>query len=66
MKFRTKWIFPGLLVGLLALLGVSGCQSDTGEKIMNTNPEPTRAAPAAPALDRTQPDNFATATFSMG
>jgi len=66
MNFSKKWIFPGLLVGLLALLGVSGCQPDTGEKTMNTNPEPTRAAPAVPALDRTQPDNFATATFSMG
>ncbi len=66
MKTREKWIFPGLLIGLLALLGLSGCQSSTKEQTMNSNLEPTQSVSAIPELDRAQPENFATATFSMG
>ncbi|MBE0698867.1 MAG: hypothetical protein IH586_18260 [Anaerolineaceae bacterium] len=66
MKTRAKWILPGLLIGFLTLLGASGCQPATKEQTMNTKTEPTRAAPAVPALDQAQPESFATATFSMG
>ena len=66
MKTRIKWILPGLLIGLLTLLGAAGCQASTKEQTVNTNPETTSTAPIIPALDRAQPVNFATATFSMG
>ena len=66
MKTRMKWILPGLLIGLLTLLGAAGCQASTKEQTVNTNPETTPAAPAVPSLDQAQPENFATATFSMG
>lgn len=66
MKFRIKWIYSALLVGLLALVGGSGCQPANKEQMMSPDPQTTPPAPAVPPIDRIDPGEIATATFSMG
>lgn len=63
MKRNAKWIPLVLLVGLLVL---SACQP-ASQVIESTPPtESIQKMQDVPAIDQSQPDDFATATFSMG
>jgi ABC-type oligopeptide transport system substrate-binding subunit len=63
MKRTTKWIFPVLLAGLLAL---AACQPANQATESSISPDSMPKTQDVPAIDQNQPDDFATATFSMG
>jgi hypothetical protein len=62
MKTRTKWVFPILLAGMLVL---SACQP-ASQAMESSTPAENNQKQEIPAIDQIQPDDFATATFSMG
>ncbi|MDX9863787.1 MAG: hypothetical protein RBT34_03170 [Anaerolineaceae bacterium] len=62
MKIRTKWVFPILLAGMLVL---SACQP-ASQAMESSTPVENNQKQEIPAIDQIQPDDFATATFSMG
>ena len=64
MKTHIRWIVPILLSGFLIL---TACQPVP--QAAETPPvvdEIQEEMPDVPPIDRDQPDEFATATFSMG
>ena len=63
MNIHTKWIFPILLTGMFVL---SACQP--ASQAVESEPSPVEVQPVQgiPVIDQNQPDEFATATFSMG
>ncbi len=63
MKTHTKWIFPILLTGILVL---SACQPASQPVDSEPSLEAVQSVQGIPAIDQNQPDEFATATFSMG
>ena len=63
MKTHVRWIFPILLAGLLLL---SACQLALPASETTPPQENRQSKPEVPALDLAPPDDFATATFSMG
>ena len=63
MKKHVKWIFPILLTGQLVL---SACQPVSQAIESSTPTENVQKVQDVPAIDQKQPDDFATATFSMG
>jgi len=63
MKTRNNWILLTLLTGALIL---SACQPATPAANSEPTLEAVQSVQGIPAIDQDQPDEFATATFSMG
>lgn len=63
MKTRSNCILFTLLTGALIL---SACQPATPAADSEPTPEAVQPAQGKPAIDQDQPDDFATATFSLG
>jgi len=63
MKARIQWIVPILLAGVLIL---SACQPAPQAEDVPPVQSESNGSPGIPEIDLAQPDDFATATFSMG
>ena len=63
MKNYVKWVLPILLTGIFVL---SACQPAIQAVDSEPSPEAVQPVQGIPAIDQNQPDEFATATFSLG
>ena len=63
MKTQIRWIVPILLAGVLFL---SACQPAVQAIEVSPTAVEQQDMPDVPEIDLNQPDEFATATFSMG
>jgi len=71
MKNRRCILAIGCLlsVGILVWLGSvppAAAQQENGETAMHTSPLAKRENPTIPAIDRSQPSAFETASFGLG